>query len=141
MHVNFAERAHNHNWKLDPIVRSLLDTDFYKLLMLQFIWKNFPAIHVTSRSQIDVSVLLAEHIPMSMCDRRRIRWAQARGRNHLAGRQYLLWQGLSLSLRFWTGWRTTFVYRTTSSQSTMGNWSYASRAVDRGDDGGFMDWL
>ena len=44
MHVNFAERAHNHNWKLDPIVRSLLDTDFYKLLMLQFIWKNFPKV-------------------------------------------------------------------------------------------------
>lgn len=48
MNVNFAERAHNHNWKLDPIVRSLLDTDFYKLLMLQFIWKNFPATRVTS---------------------------------------------------------------------------------------------
>lgn len=46
--MNFAERAHNHNWKLDPIVRSLLDTDFYKLLMLQFIWKNFPAVHVAS---------------------------------------------------------------------------------------------
>lgn len=48
MNVNFAERAHNHNYKLDPIVRSLLDTDFYKLLMLQFIWLNFPAVHVTS---------------------------------------------------------------------------------------------
>ncbi len=48
MNVNFAERAHNHNWKLDPIVRSLLDTDFYKLLMLQFIWKNFPQVHCTS---------------------------------------------------------------------------------------------
>ena len=48
MHVNFAERAHNHNWKLDPIVRSLLDTDFYKLLMLQFIWKNFAGVRVTS---------------------------------------------------------------------------------------------
>ncbi|HVG26736.1 MAG TPA: hypothetical protein VM865_03940, partial [Acidobacteriaceae bacterium] len=48
MNVNFAERAHNHNWKLDPIVRSLLDTDFYKLLMLQFIWKNFPRVPVTS---------------------------------------------------------------------------------------------
>jgi hypothetical protein len=23
------------NWELDPVVRSLLDTDFYKLLMLQ----------------------------------------------------------------------------------------------------------
>src|SRR5271165_7089090 len=42
MIVNFAERAHNHNWELDPVIRSLLDTDFYKLLMLQFIWKQFP---------------------------------------------------------------------------------------------------
>jgi nicotinate phosphoribosyltransferase len=39
--VNLARRAHDHNWELDPITRSLLDTDFYKLLMLQFIWKNF----------------------------------------------------------------------------------------------------
>jgi nicotinate phosphoribosyltransferase len=46
MIVNFAERAHNHNWELDPVTRSLLDTDFYKLLMLQFIWKHFPTTHV-----------------------------------------------------------------------------------------------
>jgi nicotinate phosphoribosyltransferase len=63
MNVNFAERAHNHNWKLDPIVRSLLDTDFYKLLMLQFIWKNFPTVHVTSEiHNRTVSVKLAERI-------------------------------------------------------------------------------
>ena len=42
MIINIARRAHDHNWELDPITRSLLDTDFYKLLMLQFIWKNFP---------------------------------------------------------------------------------------------------
>src|SRR5580698_196364 len=47
MIVNLAERAHNHNWRLDPITRSLLDTDFYKLLMLQFIWKHFPEVDVT----------------------------------------------------------------------------------------------
>ena len=46
MIVNFAERAHNHNWELDPVIRSLLDTDFYKLLMLQFIWKHFPGTRV-----------------------------------------------------------------------------------------------
>src|SRR5437763_14823453 len=46
MIVNFAERAHNHNWELDPVTRSLLDTDFYKLLMLQFIWKNYPKTQV-----------------------------------------------------------------------------------------------
>lgn len=63
MNVNLAERAHNHNWKLDPIVRSLLDTDFYKLLMLQFIWKNFPAVHVTSEVvNRTVSVKLAERV-------------------------------------------------------------------------------
>lgn len=61
MNVNLAERAHNHNWKLDPIVRSLLDTDFYKLLMLQFIWKNFPKVHVTSETtNRTASVRLAE---------------------------------------------------------------------------------
>lgn len=63
MNVNFAERAHNHNWKLDPIVRSLLDTDFYKLLMLQFIWKNFPQVHVSSEVvNRTVSVRLAERV-------------------------------------------------------------------------------
>jgi nicotinate phosphoribosyltransferase len=67
MNVNFAERAHNHNWKLDPIVRSLLDTDFYKLLMLQFIWKNFPRVHVTSEvTNRTVAVRLAEHISIAV---------------------------------------------------------------------------
>src|ERR1035438_3229575 len=47
MIVNFAERAHNHNWELDPVVRSLLDTDFYKLLMLQFIWKHYAKTRVS----------------------------------------------------------------------------------------------
>jgi nicotinate phosphoribosyltransferase len=67
VNVNFAERAHNHNWKLDPIVRSLLDTDFYKLLMLQFIWKNFPKIHVTSEvTNRTVEVRLADQISIAM---------------------------------------------------------------------------
>ena len=47
MIINFAERAHNHNWQLDPVTRSLLDTDFYKLLMLQFIWKHSPKTRVS----------------------------------------------------------------------------------------------
>ena len=47
MIINLARRAHDHNWELDPITRSLLDTDFYKLLMLQFIWKNFPKTRAT----------------------------------------------------------------------------------------------
>ncbi|RCL03481.1 MAG: nicotinate phosphoribosyltransferase [Candidatus Tokpelaia sp. JSC161] len=31
----------------DPIIESLLDTDFYKILMLQMIWGLYPQIHVT----------------------------------------------------------------------------------------------
>jgi nicotinate phosphoribosyltransferase len=66
MNVNFAERAHNHNWKLDPIVRSLLDTDFYKFLMLQFIWKNFPTTRVTSEvHNRTVRVRLADQISVA----------------------------------------------------------------------------
>lgn len=63
MIVNFAERAHNHNWDLDPIVRSLLDNDFYKLLMLQFIWKYFPEVEATfSLVNRSADVRLAEMI-------------------------------------------------------------------------------
>jgi len=38
--INYAERAWNISNNFDPIVRSLLDTDFYKILMLQLIWKR-----------------------------------------------------------------------------------------------------
>src|SRR6478735_10146495 len=45
--TDIARRVWNHTWKLDPIVRSLLDTDFYKLLMLQMIWKLHPDVNAT----------------------------------------------------------------------------------------------
>ncbi|MEK1949612.1 MAG: nicotinate phosphoribosyltransferase, partial [Ensifer adhaerens] len=45
--TDIARRVYNHAWKLDPIVRSLLDTDFYKLLMLQMIWKLYPDVNAT----------------------------------------------------------------------------------------------
>ena len=38
--VDIASRVHNHNWKIDPIIRSLIDTDFYKLLMCQSVFRN-----------------------------------------------------------------------------------------------------
>ena len=64
MIVNFAERAHNHNWNLDPVTRSLLDTDFYKLLMLQFIWKHFPATNASFEIiNRTASVRLANIVP------------------------------------------------------------------------------
>ena len=45
--VDIATRVWNHKWKIDPIVRSLIDTDFYKLLMCQSIFRNHPDTTVT----------------------------------------------------------------------------------------------
>ncbi|TCP38982.1 nicotinate phosphoribosyltransferase [Rhodovulum marinum] len=45
--VDIATRVYNHKWKIDPIVRSLIDTDFYKLLMCQSVFRNRPDTQVT----------------------------------------------------------------------------------------------
>lgn len=45
--TDIATRTYNHSWRLDPIIRSLLDTDFYKLLMLQMIRSFHPEVQVT----------------------------------------------------------------------------------------------
>src|SRR6204780_946767 len=45
--TDIASRTYNHGWRLDPIVRSLLDTDFYKLLMLQMIREFYPTQRTT----------------------------------------------------------------------------------------------
>ena len=61
--TDIAKRVYNHAWKLDPIIRSLIDTDFYKLLMLQMIWKLYPDVHATfSLINRTKSVKLAEEI-------------------------------------------------------------------------------
>lgn len=63
--MDFATRAYNHSFPFDPIVRSLLDTDFYKLLMQQFIWEHYPnervSWRVTNRTR---RVRLAEELPL-----------------------------------------------------------------------------
>ncbi|SIQ26832.1 nicotinate phosphoribosyltransferase [Paracoccus thiocyanatus] len=45
--VDIATRVYNHKWKIDPIVRSLIDDDFYKLLMCQSVFRNRPDTQVT----------------------------------------------------------------------------------------------
>ncbi|KIT18021.1 nicotinate phosphoribosyltransferase [Jannaschia aquimarina] len=45
--TDIATRVWNHKWKIDPIVRSLIDTDFYKLLMCQSVFRNRPDTDVT----------------------------------------------------------------------------------------------
>lgn len=49
MTVDIARRAYDHTFRIDPIIRSLLDTDFYKLLMQQMIWEKFPHTKVKFR--------------------------------------------------------------------------------------------
>lgn len=44
--LDIATRVYNHKWKIDPIVRSLIDTDFYKLLMCQSVFRNRPDAEV-----------------------------------------------------------------------------------------------
>ncbi|QFT58394.1 Nicotinate phosphoribosyltransferase [Sulfitobacter sp. THAF37] len=58
--VDIATRVWNHKWKIDPIVRSLIDTDFYKLLMCQSIFRNKPDTQVTF-SLINRS----DHVPLA----------------------------------------------------------------------------
>ena len=58
--VDIATRVYNHKWKIDPIVRSLIDTDFYKLLMCQSVFRNRP--------QTDVVFSLinrSNHVPLA----------------------------------------------------------------------------
>ena len=58
--MDIATRVWNHKWKIDPIVRSLIDTDFYKLLMCQSVYRNRPETQVTF-SLINRST----HIPLA----------------------------------------------------------------------------
>ncbi len=65
--VDIATRVYNHNWKIDPIIRSLIDTDFYKLLMCQSVFRNKPDTQVTfSLINRTKSIRLAELVDEGM---------------------------------------------------------------------------
>ena len=58
--VDIATRVWNHKWKIDPVVRSLIDTDFYKLLMCQSVFRNKRDTTVTFSL-----INRAKHIPLA----------------------------------------------------------------------------
>ena len=61
--TDIARRVYDHAWKLDPIIRSLLDTDFYKLLMLQMIHGLHPDVQATfTLVNRNLRIRLAEEI-------------------------------------------------------------------------------
>src|SRR6202012_2902257 len=85
--TDIASRTYNHGWRLDPIVRSLLGTDFYKLLMQQRIREFYPEQHttlsVTNRSRhvrraeiIDEGELRAQldHAREIRCSKKELIW-------------------------------------------------------------------
>ena len=58
--MDIATRVYNHRWKLDPIVRSLIDNDFYKLLMCQLVFTK------QRHTQVTFSLInRATHIPLA----------------------------------------------------------------------------
>jgi nicotinate phosphoribosyltransferase len=63
--MDFARRAWDHSFPMDPIVRTLLDTDFYKFLMGQMIWeKHFNDEATFSLSNRTKSVRLSAMIDL-----------------------------------------------------------------------------
>jgi nicotinate phosphoribosyltransferase len=47
MTLDIATRVYDHGFRIDPIVRTLLDTDFYKFLMVQLIRQVAPSTRAT----------------------------------------------------------------------------------------------
>ena len=61
--MDFAKRAHDHNYRLDPIIRSRLDLDAYKLFMGATIYDNHPMTQVAFElNNRTTSIRLADHI-------------------------------------------------------------------------------
>jgi len=58
--MDIAKRVYDHQWKINPIVRSLIDTDFYKLLMAQSVFRNKPDVDVTFQL-----INRAENVPLA----------------------------------------------------------------------------
>lgn len=47
--MDIADRVYNHTFRIDPVVRTLMDTDFYKFLMQQMIVELHPSTRVRFR--------------------------------------------------------------------------------------------
>ncbi len=94
--TDIATRVYNHTFKIDPIIRSVLDTDFYKLLMAQTIFRRHKnaqvAFGIINRT---TSVRLADLVDAGELKEQldHIRSLNlSRGEFHLAARQHVLRQ-------------------------------------------------
>lgn len=63
--MDFAKRAHDHNYNMDPVVRHRCDTDFYKIMMGLVIHSKKPLTRVNfAMTNRTTSVRLADHISL-----------------------------------------------------------------------------
>src|SRR5215475_1579328 len=85
--TDIASRTYNHSWRLDPIVRSLLDTDFYKLLMVQMIRDCYP------KQQVTFSVInRSRHVRLAeIVDERELRAQLDHARTIRFAKKELIW--------------------------------------------------
>jgi nicotinate phosphoribosyltransferase len=105
--TDIAKRVYDHTFKLDPIVRSLLDTDFYKLMMLHMIWglyrdvqATFSLLNRTTRvrvaDEIDEGELRAQldHARTQRFTKKEMIWLGGNnfyGRAHIFDPKFLAW--------------------------------------------------
>lgn len=63
--MDFATRAHNHSFHIDPVLRTLTDDDFYKFAMHQFIGQRYPKVKVTfGQTNRTKSIRIADEVPI-----------------------------------------------------------------------------
>ena len=105
--TDIPTRVHDHGWRIDPIVRSLLDTDFYKLLMLQTVFRRHPDVevefslinrsrHVPLADLVDEEDLRAQldHIRGLRLGRGELTWLRGNtfyGKRWMFGPEFMAW--------------------------------------------------
>jgi nicotinate phosphoribosyltransferase len=105
--TDIATRIYDHAWRIDPIVRSLLDTDFYKLLMLQTVFRRHADVqvefslinrsaHVPLARLVDEEELRAQldHIRGLRLTRGESTWLRGNtfyGRRYMFGPEFMAW--------------------------------------------------
>ncbi|MBP2494821.1 nicotinate phosphoribosyltransferase [Methylobacterium sp. PvP062] len=105
--LDLAKRVYDHSFRIDPIVRSLLDTDFYKLLMAQTILRRHPDIRttfgITNRTrririvdEVDAGLLREQldHARTLRLSKGEITWLRGnvfRGQGRILGPEFVSW--------------------------------------------------
>lgn len=105
--LDLAKRVYDHSFRIDPIVRSLLDTDFYKLLMAQTILRRHPQVSatfgITNRTarvriadEVDEDLLREQldHARSLRLSKGEVTWLRGnvfRGQGRILGPEFVTW--------------------------------------------------